>query len=162
MFGLFCSIILGVCCLATLARADAEDYDMDEDDEEAITWQSPMVKRFGSDAFFEQREREKYLMQRPQKVAEYPKPKVKRSRESTLVELIQLCRNSGNNEDDENEDLMTDILFNAPVYGKRMSSSLMQQQQRTKMYLRSVRNCNRKIHLNQLFRQKYNEEHFNN
>ena len=53
------------------------------------------------------------------------------------------CQNSpepgtfGSAEDDDN-DLLTDILFNAPVYGKRMSSSLMEQQRRTKMYLQKV------------------------
>ena len=66
-----------------------------------------------------------------------------RNRRSTLVELIQLCQNSpepgtfGSAEDEDN-DLLTDILFNAPVYGKRMSSSLMEQQRRTKMYLQKV------------------------
>ena len=110
----------------------------------------PSNKRF--DSFFDQRAREKYLIQNlPPNMADtikddtFGKVKTKRSRVSTLKQLIKLCRKS----DDAQDNQMTEAQMSnlnrvmqkfstAPVYGKRFGSFL-EQQNRSKNLLKKVK-----------------------
>ena len=133
---------------------DSREVITDIDDEMDI---EPRVqKRF--DSFFNQRAREKYLFKKTPSVGmEQESSKVKRksslilkmsyfnnsffrNRETTLTELIKLCRNTGESTTDDDIHFMedSDIYFRAPAYGKRFGSSLMNQQARTRAFLKSV------------------------
>ena len=109
------------------------------------------AKRF--DSFFDQRAREKYLIQSLKPVlpdAEddmeniYSNTKTKRNRESTLKQLIELCERSGEEKDSKVQEYhMNNIrrvvhkFSTAPVYGKRFNS-ILEQQNRAKHLLKQV------------------------
>ena len=107
-------------------------------------------KRF--DSFFDQRAREKYLiknlspnMEESKKDEEYGKVKTKRNRESTLKQLIKLCKRSDEESDKpvtkEQKDYLRRVMqkfSTAPVYGKRFGS-ILEQQNRAKNLLKKVK-----------------------
>ena len=109
----------------------------------------PSNKRF--DSFFDQRAREKFLIQNIPTTRTETKPdetfrkvKTKRSRESTLKQLIKLCKGSDEQQQkpvmEEQRNSMRRVMqkfSTAPVYGKRFGS-ILDQQTRAKNLMQKV------------------------